>query len=614
MRLTMRANLIGVFALTVLLSAATSPESPIADAAMRRDLPAVQALIKKKADVNAPQGDGMTALHWAAKHGDAEMAALLLRNKANVKAVTRVGAYTPLHVASEAGNGTVVLALLKAGADVKATTTTGVVPLHLAAVAGNAVSIKALLDSGADINVKEPAWEHTPLIIAAAYGRTDAVKLLLQRGADHRMAAKIVDLVALAAEDRTARQRRNQALEAFKKQDGGTDTWRPNAVQVQEAIRAGLAAITSPGAVTNAPPEEVPTGGGGGDEDSPGFTNAVGFQGGLTPLLIAIREGHAETVRALLDGGADVNQVLAKDNTSPLLLATINGHYDLAKYLLERGADPKRASEAGATPLYAVINKEWAPSSRTPQPTYNLQQKTTYLELMELLLKAGVDPNARLNRSLWYTTYNRDNLRVDFNGATPFWRAAYATDVAAMKLLLKYGADPNIPTIKPAGRGGRGGRGGGGAPGGEPGYGGTGNAARGDQSGLPPVPDGGPGVYPIHAASGVGYGQGYAANDHRHVEGGWMPAVKFLVEELKADVNARDHSGYTPLHNAAARGDNEMIKYLVSKGADVKAVARSGQTTVDMANGPVQRISPFLDTVALLESLGAKNNHRCVSC
>src|SRR5688500_13015512 len=165
MRLTMRANLIGVFALTVFLSAATLPESPIADAAMRRDLPAVQALIKKKAAVNAPQGDGMTALHWAAKHGETEMVALLLRNKANLKAVTRIGAYTPLHIASEAGNGAVVLALLKAGADAKATTTTGVVPLHLAAAAGNTVSIKALLDHGADVNVKEPSWEHTPLII-----------------------------------------------------------------------------------------------------------------------------------------------------------------------------------------------------------------------------------------------------------------------------------------------------------------------------------------------------------------------------------------------------------------------------------------------------------------
>jgi ankyrin repeat protein len=90
--------------------------------------------------------------------------------------------------------------------------------------------------------------------------------------------------------------------------------------------------------------------------------------------------------------------------------------------------------------------------------------------------------------------------------------------------------------------------------------------------------------------------------------------VKFLVEELGADVNARDHNGYTPLHHAAARGDNELILYLVSKGADPMAVARSGQTTADMANGPVQRIQPFPETVALLESLGAKNNHQCRSC
>ena len=101
---------------------------------------------------------------------------------------------------------------------------------------------------------------------------------------------------------------------------------------------------------------------------------------------------------------------------------------------------------------------------------------------------------------------------------------------------------------------------------------------------------------PIHAASGVGYGLGFAGNTHRHVPDGWLPAVKFLVEELGADVNARDHNGYTPLHHAASRGDNELIRYLVSKGADVKAVSRSGQTTVDMANGPVQRVQPFPET------------------
>ena len=129
-----------------------------------------------------------------------------------------------------------------------------------------------------------------------------------------------------------------------------------------------------------------------------------------------------------------------------------------------------------------------------------------------------------------------------------------------------------------------------------------------------PVPTGGPAVFPIHAASGVGYGQGYAGNSHRHVPDGWLPAVKYLIEEHGADVNARDVNGYSALHHAASRGDNTLIEYLVEQGADVTVVSRRGQTTVDMANGPVQRIQPFPDTIALLESLGAINNHNCVSC
>jgi len=128
------------------------------------------------------------------------------------------------------------------------------------------------------------------------------------------------------------------------------------------------------------------------------------------------------------------------------------------------------------------------------------------------------------------------------------------------------------------------------------------------------VPPGGPGALAIHAAAGLEYGEGFAGNAHRHAPDAWMAVMKYLVEDLHGDVNARDNDGYTPLHHAAARGDNEMIQYLVSKGADVTAVARSGQTTADMANGPVQRINPWPEALALLETLGAKNNHKCLSC
>ncbi len=112
----------------------------------------------------------------------------------------------------------------------------------------------------------------------------------------------------------------------------------------------------------------------------------------------------------------------------------------------------------------------------------------------------------------------------------------------------------------------------------------------------------------------MGYGFGFAANSHHFAPTGLLAAVKYLVEETGADVNAVDADGNTAVHHAAARGDNEMILYLVSKGAIVTRVNRAGQTTVDMANGPVQRTQPFPETIALLEKLGAKNNHKCVSC
>src|SRR4029453_17131298 len=135
--------------------ASRPPASPIADAAMRGDVAMVRTLIARRADVNAPQGDGMTALHWAADHGDSAMANALLRAKANVKAQTRIGAYTPLHIAARTGNPAVVRPLLSGGRDGKAPTTSGATALPLAAAAGNADVVKALLAKGADPNARE---------------------------------------------------------------------------------------------------------------------------------------------------------------------------------------------------------------------------------------------------------------------------------------------------------------------------------------------------------------------------------------------------------------------------------------------------------------------------
>jgi ankyrin repeat protein len=326
----------------------------------------------------------------------------------------------------------------------------------------------------------------------------------------------------------------------------------------------------------------------------------IGGQGGLTPLLYAVRQGYTESTAALLTAGADINQLSAGDQTSPLMMAIVNGHFDLAMSLLNKGANPNLASMSGAAPLYATLNVEWAPKALYPQPRAYTQQKTNYLELLKALIDKGADPNARLKMKVWYSGYSFDLSGVDEIGATPFWRAAYASDIAAMRMLVAAGADPTIPTMKPAGRAR---------------FGDMMEARESkDVSGLPEVPIGGPSITPLQAAAGAGYGEGFGANSHRFAPTGMLAAVKYLVEELGADVNAADHEGHTALHHAASRGDNEMILYLVSKGANVKAVDREGRTTVDMANGPVQRIQPFPETIALLEKLGAKNNHKCVSC
>jgi uncharacterized protein len=598
----LRSKALVALGLVAFLAAAPAPDAPVADAAMRGDVEAVKELIKSGADVNVSQGDGMTALHWAGVNDNAEMVAVLVKAGAKLETGTRIGSYTPLHVAAREGSAAAVRALLEAGASAKSTSTTGVTPLHEAAMGGNVTVVGQLISAGADVNAAEPAYGQTPLMLAAAQGRTEAVKMLVERGANVGAVAKEVNLVERAAADGKARAARRQVLEQFRAQSPNPVTWQPTPEQVAAAVKATHDAETQ---VASTEGVEAANANyqGGNDESNPGFAAMVGVQGGLTPLLFAIREGHTATVDALLAGGADINQPRPGDGTTPVLLAAINGHWDLVLHLMEKGADIKKASVHGTTPLYAVINKQWAPRSRMPQPTYHLQQKANYLDVMEALLKAGADPNARLTQSLWYTTYDRDNIGMDYTGSTPLWRAAYGTDPDAIALLVKYGADPNIHTIKPAG--GRGGRGGGGGAGGQ---------VRTDPSGLPPVPVGGVATPVIVAAAGARYGRGFAANDHEHKPDGWLPTVQYLVEELGADVNARDADGYNAVHYAAARGDNEMILYLVSKGADVMAVARNGQTTVDMANGPVQRYSPFPETIALLEKMGAKNNHKCVSC
>jgi ankyrin repeat protein len=503
----------------------------------------------------------------------------------------------------------------------------------MAALSGNAEVVNLLADAKADVNAREAEWEQTPLMFAAAANRVEAIAALLARGANPNLATKTIDVAKQAQMDRAAVERQRKVIEGFIGKDSET---RPTPSQMQAAIESSRE-IFRTGKIPPPDKDAPPPRGFNPEEINP----PVATKGGMTALLHAARQGNLEAAEALLNGGADVNKVNAGDGTSALLTAVINGEFDMAMLLIKHGANPNlTAKNNGVSPLWAAVNTPWQPRTRFPQPQQMERQKTTYLEVMQALLDKGADVNHRITSHPWYLVYtgcgNRNCGLADTSGSTAFWRAAYGTDLMAMKLLIAYGADPDIPTIAPQQQIRRGG----GGPPPQAGQGQAQAAAGGQQpptgafgqpqgaggaimptaeAGMrkyeaPPIPYGGPGAFAIHAASGVEYGEGFAGNAHRHAPDAWLSVVKYLVEELHADVNMRDNDGYTPLHHAAARGDNEMILYLVSKGADVTAVARSGQTTADMANGPVQRLSAIPETIALLEKLGSKNNHRCVTC
>ncbi len=574
----------------------------LAEAVQERDQEAVRALLRSGAEVNSASGDGMTPLHWAAEAGDSEIGQMLLIAGAHVDVVTRIGRHTPLILAARSGAASLVQALLERGALPNQSSSTGTTALMVAAGAGSTEAVTALLDAGADWAATEQRHGQTALMFAAASNRADVIELLLDHGADTCTATKVVDATESEAKARAAFRKRLEAARAMEEELKKAAAAKAAA----EKAEGGAAADAEPGASRSqaasnelqsqeaAPERKKKRRRKKAGKDAPrplSFGQLVGRHGGNAALHYAARQGHLDSVRALLDGGADIDQQSEGDLTSPLLMATINGRFDTAMELLERGADPNLASAAGATPLYAAVNVEWAPHSFYPQPSPE-QEQTSHLELMQALIDQGADVNARLTKKVWYTGFNFDQSGVDETGATAFWRAAQSSDVAAMKLLVAAGADPKLgSTVVPERR----------LPNGR-------NMDKDLEKQRPKIGD--PAVDALVVASGGGW----VGNFHRNAPGGMMPAVRYLVEELGFDVNATDHHGYTPLHHAAARGDNEMIVYLVLHGARPFAEAISGENVADMANGPVQRIQPFPETLALLEAMGVQHNDNCVSC
>jgi ankyrin repeat protein len=559
-------TLLGSLSMAMLLTAAPA-DTRLPDAAMQGNQDAVRSLLKQKVDVNAPQGDGTTALHWAAYRDDPEMVKLVLAAGANAKATTREGAITPLLMACQNGNAAMIETLLKAGSDANAVKTNGTTPLMMAAASGNADAVKMLLAHGANVNAKESAHGQTALMFSAALNRAAVIKALMANGADASIATGVRKLErvrfdqdgnvveekagekvpekpeAAADQDDAAQAKAREAANAAQRSDLDVLAHSLAFKSVEYRLAKSRARA---GDVANRPPRKV----------------GPDFMGGMTALLYAAREGHMDAVRALVEAGVDVNQANG-DKLSPMVTAIMNGHLDLAKYLLDHGADPNLVGLSGLTALYATIDVQWVPKTWFPQPSVE-QEKVTYLDLMKALLDRGANVNASIGEKLWFRSFTNDYTWVDTAGSTSFWRAAQSSDLPAMKLLVEHGADAKLA-----------------------------NKA---------------GETPLMAAAGIGWAWNWSVRAPYPA----VDAVKYCVE-LGNDVNAADNRGYTALHGAAFLGDNAMVNYLASKGAKTDVKSKAGDSTADMANGPTRFGQPHPDTVALLEKLGSPNSHNCRS-
>ena len=562
---------------------------------MNGDREAVTRLLRQKADVNAPQVDGATALHWAVYRDDLELAGALLTAKANVAAANRVG-MTPLAMAALYGNPAMIDRLLKAGADAKALTPNGETMLMLAARNGNPQAVKLLVEGGADVNARERLRGTTALMWAASQRHPDAVKVLVAAGADvgaksagaglpRNYMANRVNLRAVAASQERRRRataagityEEQLALDQKQGRDLGgqrglaqalgpdglplagrglrpprTRRRRPRHRRLRAAAAAPAAAAPAgrgrgAGPAATATPDDD-------DDNEVVFAGLVGTGGGgLTALVFAAREGDIDSARALLDGGANVNQQ-TEGGWTPLLTAVNNRNYRLAKFLLERGADPNTPNRSGWSPLYLATDNRNIEGGDYPVPKPDLD----HLEIITALLDKGANPNAPVKEN----TLTRTIFTMQWfweEGATPFIRAAQSSDTELMKLLLKFKADPKARTVL------------------------------GDTA--------------LTASAGIGWVEGvtYERSAKENLE-----AMRMLLD-LGLDPNHANNEGRTPLMGAAMKGRNDVVLLLVERGARLDTRDKGNRDTDKVASAAAGHTWQAIDYAEGLVRVGVQS-------
>ena len=480
--------------------------------------------------------DGVTPLLTAIYRGDLQAVDRLIAAGANVRAANREGV-TPLAMASLDGDLPIIDRLLKAGADAKARGPNGETPLMLAARNGRVDAIRRLIAAAAEVNVREALRGTTALMWAAEQRHPDAVKALLAAGADPGIASGPAGLprnymappVNVDAVQQ-ARARRARAAAAGRTYDEQVAFERRNP--------------PSSGRPPDAPADDDPA-------VQAGLVGGGG--GGLTALVFAAREGDVESARALLDGGARVNQT-TEYGWTPLLTAINNRNYALAQLLIDRGADVNMPNKGGWTPLYIATDNRNIEGGDYPVPKPDLD----HLEILRSLLRHGANPNARIRENtLTRTIFTMQWFFED--GATPFIRAAQSSDTDLMKVLLEYKADPFLAT------------------------------ANGDTA--------------LTAAGGIGWVEGvtYERSPQENVE-----AIRLLLD-LGLDPNGANNEGRTPLMGAALKGRNGAVQLLVDRGAKLDAYDRGSRDTDKLGSAAAGHLWQALDYAEGLVRVGVQS-------
>ena len=439
-----------------------------------------------------------------------------------------IDGWTPLHESIRRDDLAAVNALIARRADVNARTRHGVTPLGLAALNGNTAIVRKLLDAGANPNAATPGGE-SALMTAARVGRVDAVKLLVERGA--------------AVNAKTSPRQQTALI-------GAVTENHPDVVKLLVAHGGDVNART---AVTRPHGEYAP--GRAGFAAGPGLIRQRALptpEGGMTPLLFAVRDGNRDMMRLLLDLGADIEQT-SGNQTSPLVIALLNGQVGIATELLARGASPNTADDYHRAALFAAIELRNA-----NRGTLLFGDGRDPLDLIKLLLEKGADFNLRTNTTPVHGWMQLDASWVNFDGQTPFIRAALSGDIEVMRLLLAHGADPNIATKE--------------------------------------------GTTALMAAAGINWVPGQT---HTRSQANYVEAVKLCLDR-GADVNAANALQLTAMHGAANRGWTSIMQILADHGARLDVPDIAGRTPMTFAEGTFLAVRPPAakpEAVALLKRL-----------